>query len=126
MANQSVLVSGESGAGKTVTAKYIMQYLAALSKKVDGSSRICCVGGAMDATNHKAAKQHKTKGYSTIEQRVLQSNAILEAFGNARTLQNDNSSHFGKFIELWFSNRGQLIGAGIDTYLLEKARTISS
>jgi myosin-5 len=126
VANQSVLVSGESGAVKTVTTKYIMQYLAALSKKVDGSSRICCVGGAMDATNHNATKQHETKGYSTIEQRVLQSKAILEAFGNARTLRNDNSSRFGKFIELWFSKSGQLIGACIDTYLLEKARTISS
>jgi len=105
VANQSVLVSGESGAGKTVTTKFIMQYLAALSKKVD--------------LDH--AKESEK---SSIEQRVLQSNAILEAFGNARTLRNDNSSRFGKFIELRFSDRGRLVGASIDTYLLEKARIV--
>ncbi|KAL3788846.1 hypothetical protein ACHAW5_009203 [Stephanodiscus triporus] len=106
VANQSVLVSGESGAGKTVTTKYLMQYLATLSKKVDA--------------NHATGRSQK----SSIEQRVLQSNAILEAFGNARTLRNDNSSRFGKFIELRFSSRGRLVGASIDTYLLEKARIV--
>lgn len=104
-ANQSVLVSGESGAGKTVTTKFIMQYLASLSEKVD--------------LNHASSSEK-----SSIEQRVLQSNAILEAFGNARTLRNDNSSRFGKFIELRFSERGRLAGASIDTYLLEKARIV--
>ncbi|CAN0470990.1 unnamed protein product, partial [Ectocarpus sp. 8 AP-2014] len=54
--------------------------------------------------------------------RVLQSNPILEAFGNARTIRNDNSSRFGKFIELMFDKRGNLLGAGIETYLLEKVR----
>lgn len=141
-ANQSVLVSGESGAGKTVTTKYIMQYLAALSKKVDGS-RISIGGGCAGAggvkdtkVNHHYTTHHynqqqqqistkdKSSSCSTIEQRVLQSNTILEAFGNARTLRNDNSSRFGKFIELRFSNRGRLIGACIDTYLLEKARIV--
>ena len=87
VANQSVLVSGESGAGKTVTTKFIMQYLAALSAKVD--------------SGHVAGRET-----SSIEQRVLQSNAILDAFGNARRLRNDNSSRFGKFIELRFSNGG--------------------
>ncbi|KAL9181541.1 hypothetical protein ACHAXT_010346 [Thalassiosira profunda] len=106
-ANQSVLVSGESGAGKTVTTKHMMQYLAALSKKVDPGHPHSVAGGG-----------------SSIEQRVLQSNAILEAFGNARTLRNDNSSRFGKFIELRFSDRGRLMGASIDTYLLEKARIV--
>ena len=146
VANQSVLVSGESGAGKTVTTKYIMQYLAALSKKVDGS-RISIGGGCGSGSGVKDAKLNRhhytpthhynqqrtssnnkdsssSSSCSTIEQRVLQSNAILEAFGNARTLRNDNSSRFGKFIELRFSNRGRLIGACIDTYLLEKARIV--
>ncbi|EED95808.1 predicted protein, partial [Thalassiosira pseudonana CCMP1335] len=103
---RSILVSGESGAGKTVTTKFIMQYLAALSKKVDTDVGL----GRVDK--------------SSIEQRVLQSNAILESFGNARTLRNDNSSRFGKFIELRFSDRGRLMGASIDTYLLEKARIV--
>ena len=107
-ANQSILVSGESGAGKTVTTKFIMQYLAALSKKAD--------------SEHDAVGLDKK---SSIEQRVLKSNAILESFGNARTLRNDNSSRFGKFIELRFSDRGRLMGASIDTYLLEKARIVS-
>ncbi|KAL7430129.1 hypothetical protein ACHAXH_001220, partial [Discostella pseudostelligera] len=111
VANQTVLVSGESGAGKTVTTKFIMQYLAALSKKVDSDH---FTGGKGRGVTEK----------SSIEQRVLQSNAILEAFGNARTLRNDNSSRFGKFIELRFSHRGRLVGASIDTYLLEKARIV--
>ena len=120
LANQSVLVSGESGAGKTVTTKYIMQYLAALSKKVDNNYA---------SDNHTAARTRRSSGgenssKTSIEQRVLQSNAILEAFGNARTLRNDNSSRFGKFIELRFSGRGRLEGASIDTYLLEKARIV--
>jgi myosin-5 len=110
VANQTVLVSGESGAGKTVTTKFIMQYLAALSKKVDSDQ---ITRGGRGVTEK-----------SCIEQRVLQSNAILEAFGNARTLRNDNSSRFGKFIELRFSQRGRLLGAAIDTYLLEKARIV--
>ena len=58
----------------------------------------------------------------SIMDRVLQSNPILEAFGNARTIRNDNSSRFGKFIELLFNKRGNLLGAGIETYLLEKVR----
>lgn len=113
VANQSVLVSGESGAGKTVTTKFIMQYLAALSKKVDSDHATVTSSG-------RSSSEQK----SSIESRVLQSNAILESFGNARTLRNDNSSRFGKFIELRFSDRGRLIGASIDTYLLEKARIV--
>jgi myosin-5 len=124
VANQSVLVSGESGAGKTVTTKYIMQYLAALSKKVDANNNA-------NDINHRSHHHPAITGRggdgeikSSIEQRVLQSNAILEAFGNARTLRNDNSSRFGKFIELRFTSRGRLLGASIDTYLLEKARLV--
>eukprot|EP00984_Skeletonema_dohrnii_P013460 scaffold5576_cov131-Skeletonema_dohrnii-CCMP3373.AAC.2 len=107
LSNQSILVSGESGAGKTVTTKFLMQYLADLSRKVHSDH----------STSGKLDK-------SSIEQRVLNSNPILEAFGNARTLRNDNSSRFGKFIEMRFSDRGRLLGAYIDTYLLEKARIV--
>jgi myosin-5 len=70
-----------------------------------------------DGTNASA-------GTSTIEQQVLQSNPILESFGNARTIRNDNSSRFGKFIELTFHNSGILCGASIETYLLEKVRLV--
>jgi myosin-5 len=108
LTDQSILVSGESGAGKTVTTKFIMQYLATLSQK----------SAAVDET-----KLEKSGG-QTIEQQVLQSNPILESFGNARTIRNDNSSRFGKFIELKF-NAGALVGASVQTYLLEKVRLIS-
>ncbi len=106
--NQSILVSGESGAGKTVTTKFIMQYLATLSKR-------CSTASPLDAEGKK----------SDIEQQVLQSNPILESFGNARTIRNDNSSRFGKFIEIQFTDDGHLAGASIETYLLEKVRLIS-
>mmetsp|Transcript_19137 Transcript_19137/g.29149 ORF Transcript_19137/g.29149 Transcript_19137/m.29149 type:complete len:1639 (+) Transcript_19137:139-5055(+) len=107
--NQSILVSGESGAGKTVTTKFIMQYLAALSQRSTSGS----------------TESSEKDGSPSVEQQVLQSNPILESFGNARTIRNDNSSRFGKFIEIKFSKTGSLMGASIDTYLLEKVRLIS-
>lgn len=114
--NQSILVSGESGAGKTVTTKFIMKYLAKLSKRSNdpkaSNSRRSSTGS--NGQNNKA----------DIEQQVLQSNPILESFGNARTMRNDNSSRFGKFIELQFTESGNLVGASIETYLLEKVRLV--
>jgi myosin-5 len=104
--NQSVLVSGESGAGKTVTTKIIMQYLATLSR------------------NHLIKTEKQTE-FGDIESQVLQSNPILESFGNARTVRNDNSSRFGKFIEIQFLSTGCLGSASIETYLLEKVRLIT-
>ncbi|KAL7574803.1 hypothetical protein ACA910_010647 [Epithemia clementina (nom. ined.)] len=105
--NQSILVSGESGAGKTVTAKIIMRYLATLSQRSEQNRR------------QEASRV-------SIEAQVLQSNPILESFGNARTVRNDNSSRFGKFIEIRFDTRlGALKSASIRTYLLEKVRLIS-
>lgn len=111
--DQSILVSGESGAGKTVTTKFIMQYLAALSQQTTSH------------TSYDPNDKEGTEEGKTIEQQVLQSNPILESFGNARTIRNDNSSRFGKFIEIKFSKEGILVGAQIETYLLEKVRLIS-
>lgn len=105
--NQSILVSGESGAGKTVTTKIVLNYFAMLSRKTQEDR-----GHVVD------------QGKTSIEQQVLQSNPILEAFGNARTIRNDNSSRFGKYINVAFSAQGQLMCASIDTYLLEKVRLI--
>ncbi|KAG7369553.1 myosin head motor domain containing protein [Nitzschia inconspicua] len=112
--NQSILVSGESGAGKTVTTKIVLNYFAMLSKKLSeeesNSSRNNAPANAEDNVS--------------IEQQVLQSNPILEAFGNARTIRNDNSSRFGKYIDITFTKKGKLVGASIETYLLEKVRLI--
>jgi myosin V len=103
--SQSILISGESGAGKTESTKIVMLYLTTLG-----------------AGNNPAETKSSENGELSVMQRVLQSNPILEAFGNARTLRNDNSSRFGKFIELGFSRAGHLMGAKVQTYLLEKVR----
>ncbi|XP_008800587.2 myosin-6-like isoform X2 [Phoenix dactylifera] len=95
--SQSILVSGESGAGKTESTKMLMRYLA-------------YVGG-------RAAAEGRT-----VEKQVLQSNPVLEAFGNAKTVRNNNSSRFGKFVEIQFDQRGRISGAAIRTYLLERSR----
>jgi myosin V len=99
--SQAILISGESGAGKTESTKIVMSYLTTLG------------GMGMEA---------EKDGQLSVMERVLQSNPVLEAFGNARTLRNDNSSRFGKFIELGFSRAGHLLGAKVQTYLLEKVR----
>lgn len=121
--DQSILVSGESGAGKTVTTKFIMQYLATLSQRCAEAKD----GNAATSPRSKRpmVKKDGSLNNVNIEQQVLQSNPILESFGNARTVRNDNSSRFGKFIEIKFNKSGTLIGASIETYLLEKVRLIS-
>ncbi|EED91560.1 predicted protein, partial [Thalassiosira pseudonana CCMP1335] len=110
--SSSVIISGESGAGKTEATKKIMQYLARITKgKGGGGSCSRAEGGG----NIKMA--------STLEDRVLSSNPLLESFGNARTLKNDNSSRFGKFIKISFNTEtGAIVGASISNYLLEKTR----
>jgi myosin V len=102
--DQSILVSGESGAGKTVTTKIVLNYLAMVSKRA--------------AENGSPSRV--PEGSVSIEQQVLQSNPILESFGNARTIRNDNS----KYIDIRFTRTGKLSGASIETYLLEKVRLI--
>ncbi|ETW06453.1 hypothetical protein H310_02709 [Aphanomyces invadans] len=99
--NQSILVSGESGAGKTETTKILMSHLATAGDRGDAHNR--------DITLN-------------IVERVLQSNPLMESFGNAKTSRNDNSSRFGKFSELQFNTDGELVGARCITYLLEKSR----
>ncbi|GAB9472040.1 Myosin-like protein [Globisporangium polare] len=110
-ANQTILVSGESGAGKTETTKLIMNYLAYVStcRRAAGTQKL----------------SSSANGQPTIHDRVLESNPILEAFGNARTNRNNNSSRFGKFIKLGFTATGEMLGAQISTYLLERVRLVS-
>lgn len=131
--DQAILVSGESGAGKTVTTKFIMQYLATLSQRTHQDSR----GGRKKGGGSSARRRpgmEKEQSWKalpgsgddvSVEKQVLQSNPILESFGNARTIRNDNSSRFGKFIEIQFTSKGSLVGASIETYLLEKVRLIT-
>ncbi|KAJ8614496.1 hypothetical protein CTAYLR_000757 [Chrysophaeum taylorii] len=110
-ADQAVLISGESGAGKTETTKVVMRYLAGLS-------------AGLAAAPGDDKKKKKKNNNPTLEERVLQTNPILEGFGNARTLRNDNSSRFGKWISLEFDARGRLACAALRTYLLEKVRLV--
>jgi myosin-5 len=114
--DQSILVSGESGAGKTETTKFIMRYLADSTKRSASTSG---GGGSCTTGSHD----------NSIEHQVLLSNPILESFGNAKTARNDNSSRFGKFIEINFSRARsdgvfRISGATIRTYLLEKVRLV--
>ncbi|XP_056146233.1 unconventional myosin-Vb, partial [Lampris incognitus] len=95
--NQSIIVSGESGAGKTVSAKYAMRFFAT-------------VGGSVNDAN--------------VEEKVLASSPIMEAIGNAKTTRNDNSSRFGKYIQIGFNRHYHIIGANMRTYLLEKSRVV--
>lgn len=103
-ANQSILVTGESGAGKTENTKKVIQYLAAV---------------APSDTSAKSRGQQ-----SNLSAQILRANPILEAFGNAQTVRNNNSSRFGKFIRIEFSRNGAISGAFIDWYLLEKSRVV--
>ncbi|XP_026180590.1 myosin-8-like [Mastacembelus armatus] len=97
--NQSILITGESGAGKTVNTKRVIQYFATIASIGDPS-----------------------KKERNLEDQIIQANPLLEAFGNAKTVRNDNSSRFGKFIRIHFGTKGKLASADIETYLLEKSR----
>lgn len=112
--NQSILVTGESGAGKTETTKRVIQYLAGVSST-----------SANPSTAPKSKHKALTTASVSLEQQILQANPILEAFGNSQTVRNNNSSRFGKFIRIEFGRGGTIIGASIDYYLLEKSRVIS-
>ncbi|XP_007904316.1 myosin-16 [Callorhinchus milii] len=101
--NQSMLITGESGAGKTENTKKVIQYFANM-------------GGLKPAGGDP-------KG--SLEDQIIQANPVLEAFGNAKTTRNNNSSRFGKFIRIHFGPSGKLAGADIESYLLEKSRVIS-
>nr|XP_004573299.2 myosin-7B [Maylandia zebra] len=99
--NQSMLITGESGAGKTVNTKRVIQYFAIV-----------------------AALGENVKKGGSLEDQIIEANPAMEAFGNAKTIRNDNSSRFGKFIRIHFGPTGKLASADIDIYLLEKSRVV--
>ncbi|KAI5461055.1 P-loop containing nucleoside triphosphate hydrolase protein [Mariannaea sp. PMI_226] len=105
--NQTIVVSGESGAGKTVSAKYIMRYFA-----------------TRESPDNPGARSKRGEAMSETEEQILATNPIMEAFGNAKTTRNDNSSRFGKYIEIMFDKKTNIIGAKIRTYLLERSRLV--
>ncbi|XP_051879178.1 unconventional myosin-X-like [Pristis pectinata] len=102
--SQCVLISGETGAGKTENTKLLLQFLSVMSQKSLGAS-------AHEKSTH-------------VEQAILESSPVMEAFGNAKTVYNNNSSRFGKFIQLHFSENGNIHGGSIVDYLLEKNRVV--
>uniref|UniRef100_A0A8B9L9P2 Myosin heavy chain, fast skeletal muscle n=1 Tax=Astyanax mexicanus TaxID=7994 RepID=A0A8B9L9P2_ASTMX len=103
--NQSILITGESGAGKTVNTKRVIQYFATIA-----------------VSGQKKAEVSKAKMQGSLEDQIIAANPLLEAYGNAKTVRNDNSSRFGKFIRIHFGSTGKLASADIETYLLEKSR----
>jgi len=105
--NQSMLITGESGAGKTVNTKKVIQYFA----------MVAAMGDSKEADT-------KSSNKGTLEDQIIQANPAMEAFGNAKTIRNDNSSRFGKFIRIHFGTTGKLASGDIETYLLEKSRVI--
>ncbi|TIB06459.1 hypothetical protein E3P96_00437 [Wallemia ichthyophaga] len=142
--NQSVLITGESGAGKTENTKKVIQYLASIASnsagRVDSLSRSTqprtpsrtptAFSTPVSVPNSPSLGQSITPSSSmtslgTLERQILQANPILESFGNAQTVRNNNSSRFGKFVRIEFSTKGQIAGAHIDWYLLEKSRVSS-
>ncbi len=108
--NQSILISGESGAGKTESTKLCIRYLATMSNLIKSRTR----GGAVDDQDDE----------EVVENKLVAANPLLEAFGNAKTLRNDNSSRFGKWLSLQFSHEGVIIGGRVRQYLLEESRVV--
>ncbi|XP_030638193.1 myosin-10 isoform X1 [Chanos chanos] len=118
--DQSILCTGESGAGKTENTKKVIQYLAHVASSHKGRK-----DHNIPPESPKAVKlQASSLLYGELERQLLQANPILESFGNAKTVKNDNSSRFGKFIRINFDVTGYIVGANIETYLLEKSRAI--
>jgi myosin protein heavy chain len=153
--NQSILITGESGAGKTESTKKVIQYLAAIatdsyshsttsshshSQSLSSSSSFGAVmpstglPGRTSILRHKPHQSMSVTNSGTqssplgrlglLERQILQANPVLEAFGNAQTQRNNNSSRFGKFVRISFAPDGSIAGANIDWYLLEKSRVI--
>lgn len=137
-----VYLSGESGAGKTESTKKVIQYLASIATDVHppttpshSRSNTSTSGFSRSISKRRSqtispsmsggGSHLKAKGrLGLLERQILQANPILEAFGNAQTQRNNNSSRFGKFVRIMFAPDGSIAGANIDWYLLEKSRVV--
>lgn len=108
--NQSILITGESGAGKTENTKKVIRYITA----------VACKRNKPNAAGK--TKKENDDFLHALENNIMLSNTILEAFGNARTVKNDNSSRFGKAIRIEFDSTQMVCGSSITWYLLEKSR----
>lgn len=124
--DQTIVVSGESGAGKTMSAKYIMRYFATVEdpRKRRQSGRHLDSSKGDDSYLSLAPSGENYEGLSKVEREILATNPIMEAFGNAKTTRNDNSSRFGKYLEIRFDDHLDISGARIRTYLLERSRIV--
>ncbi|XP_061578246.1 myosin heavy chain, fast skeletal muscle-like isoform X2 [Cololabis saira] len=131
--NQSVLITGESGAGKTVNTKRVIQYFATISvgggkAKETSKMQVSYDDNFSHITRHLQENRSfsnmllKPGVQGSLEDQIIAANPLLEAYGNAKTIRNDNSSRFGKFIRIHFGTTGKLSSADIETYLLEKSR----
>lgn len=130
--SQAIIITGESGAGKTEASKQIMHYLASVSSVTSGVAQELLKIRTRSFVKKRGSENMKTLN-QTINQRqqddvknqILKSNPILEAFGNAKTVRNNNSSRFGKYMEIFFNLQGAIIGGQVTNFLLEKSRVIS-
>ncbi|KAJ1018874.1 hypothetical protein NDA16_004677 [Ustilago loliicola] len=126
--NQSLLITGESGAGKTENTKKVIQYLAAIAADPTAHSSQSPANTLTASSSREVLDRINgvepvtAKRLGLLERQILQANPILEAFGNAQTIRNNNSSRFGKFVRIEFTSVGAIAGANIDWYLLEKSR----
>jgi len=136
-------LSGESGAGKTESTKKVIQYLASIATDVHppttpshsrSNTLISTIPSSFSSKRRSQAVSSSMSGGGShltakgrlglLERQILQANPILEAFGNAQTQRNNNSSRFGKFVRIMFAPDGSIAGANIDWYLLEKSRVV--
>ena len=126
--NQSIIVSGESGAGKTEASKLVMNFLVAVNKEiVNDAKRLFASISCIDGNNFNNDEYQKDLELiaDKVQREIVGSNFVFESFGNAKTVRNDNSSRFGKYIRLFYNNENKLVSAHTDTFLLEKARILS-
>jgi myosin heavy subunit len=130
-ADQSVVISGESGAGKSEATKLILQFLTDVSSHTGSGSNVNASPEAAVAPPPVSTPSYTSKrrsvtggGGGLLEEQILAANPILEAFGNAKTLRNNNSSRFGKLVTVDFDSNGSIIGGRIINYLLEKSRVV--